>query len=144
MAVEQGQYRDVPTWMWYAPFEDGRRAGLTDYAAALYADLMWWGMHWGFPAAPITSGRRSSSRQREIRHRYDYLVSRGLRPREFGIYGRPAERSSHTIGEGFDLQRVSWMWIYGALAPYIGLRWGGTFTDPDEIHFDTGAHLTHV
>lgn len=55
---------------------------------------------------------------------------------------RPALNSAHTRGEAFDVSAPGdVLAMMGAWAPYLGLRWGGTFTDPDPVHFDTGAHL---
>lgn len=113
--------------------KEARRAGLTRAAAEAYATLMWWGEHYGYRAAPIVSGRRSWWQQRRLRAAWD----RGDRA---GLAVRPAARSAHTQGTAFDVQRVPHLWVYGELARYLpGVRWGGTFSEPDPIHFDLGA-----
>ena len=58
--------------------------------------------------------------------------------------------SYHNYGAAFDIQVVAWpssMTQYGALkmlgayAPNIGLRWGGTFPNPDTPHFELAITL---
>lgn len=79
----------------------------------------------------VTSGRRSSSRQAE-------LIRAGY---------TTATRSRHLTGDAFDVglrgykwrDVPEWVWdIVGEYGESLGLRWGGRFTTPDPIHFDTG------
>jgi hypothetical protein len=106
---------------------------LTSSAAWVYAALMWWGEHYGYRAAEISSGRRSAREQRR-------LVSRWDAGDRAGIAVRPAANSAHTRGEAFDLVRVPHVGIYGELSRYLqGVRWGGNFADADPLHFDLGA-----
>lgn len=62
----------------------------------------------------------------------------------------PFGSSYHNYGAAFDIKVVAWpsaMTQYGALkmlgayAPNIGLRWGGTFTNPDTPHFELAITL---
>lgn len=62
----------------------------------------------------------------------------------------PFGSSYHNYGAAFDVKVVAWpssMTQYGALkmlgayAPSIGLRWGGTFTNPDSPHFELAITL---
>lgn len=113
---------------WY---NDGLEAGLTEGAAYAYALLMFWGAWYGYQPLAIVSGRRSVVKQTVMRIRY------ALGERE-GFAAKPAASSSHTRGEGFDLTRSADLPIFGQIAPHVGLRWGGNFSDPDPVHFDTG------
>lgn len=94
----------------------------------------WWGEHYGIPAPRITSGARSNARNRQLQQRWD----RGDRA---GLSVRPADDTAHSTGDGFDLGGAPpyTLQVYGYWAPYVGLRWGGTFRDPDKIHFDRRA-----
>lgn len=115
---------------WYA-----KGKGLTNDAATLYATLMWWGLHYGYEPADIHSGRRSAARQRQMQRDWDA----GKRA---GLVVRPADDSPHVRGEGFDLERVSHLPVYGSWANAAGGRWGGNFTGVhagDDVHFDTGG-----
>ena len=114
--------------------QHGLAHGLTDDAAFAYAVLMWWGADYNYPPTPIVSGRRDPHRQRSLRERW-------LRGDRAGLVAEPALRSSHTEGTGFDLQRVPHLWVYGALAPHVPMRWGGNFRRPDPVHFDLGTHV---
>lgn len=62
----------------------------------------------------------------------------------------PFGKSYHNYGAAFDViitARPSTMSVYkaqqilGAYAPRIGLRWGGTFSDPDTPHFELAIAL---
>lgn len=101
-------------------------------AAEAYATLAWWGEHYGIPAAQIVSGKRSAREQRALQQAWDRGDRRGLAV-------RPASSSAHTRGEAWDLPRGQHLAYYAAWAPYLGVRWGGNFSDPDPIHFDLGA-----
>ena len=105
--------------------------GLRETAARGYATLAYWSEHFGHSAAPITSGRRTQAQQANLIS----LARRGTP----GIY-TPAQNSKHLTGNAFDISAsyplLSW---WGAWAPYVGLRWGGTFSKPDPVHFDTGG-----
>lgn len=116
--------------MWYKNAAYALTKGLTMQAARAYATLTWWGEHYGIRSPEITSGRRPAAYQAELRARWD----RGDRA---GLVVRPALTSKHTEGRAFDLaaDRAT-LQTLGGLAPYAGLRWGGTFTDPDPVHFD--------
>lgn len=93
---------------------------------------MFWGEQLGYPAAGITSGKRSAARQRALIAAWD----RGDRA---GLAVRPAANSAHVEGRAFDLAKVRHLDIYGQLAQYLpGVRWGGTFSTYDPIHFDLG------
>lgn len=119
--------------MWQENYIKGRASGLTDKAAQAYATLTWWGEHYGIRTPPITSGKRDAKRQAELRARWDRGDRRGL-------VVRPAANSHHTRGEAFDLTGGPHLATLGELAPYAGLRWGGTFRDTDPVHFDLGSN----
>lgn len=106
-----------------------REWGLSWKAANAYATLGWWGMFYGLQPPAIISGKRSRRKQRQMQRAWD----RGDRQ---GLAVRPADSSTHTTGDGWDVERVSHIHVYGAWAPYAGARWGGTFRTPDPIHFD--------
>lgn len=94
---------------------------------------MLWGEQLGYPAASIVSGKRSARQQRQLRARWDA----GDRT---GLVARPAANSAHTRGDAFDLAKVRHLTIYGQLAQYLpGVRWGGTFSEYDPVHFDVGV-----
>lgn len=113
----------------YELFGAGRRAGLTDAAAYAYASLSWWGEHYGIEAPRIVSGRRSAARQRE-------LLARWNRGDRAGLVAKPARSSRHTQGRAWDVRDNGALYVYGAWAPHVGARWGGTFSDYDPVHFD--------
>lgn len=114
---------------WHSLFRIAKSEGLTDNAAYVYATLAWWGEHYNIPAGEIVSGKRSALKQRYLRWRWD----RGDRS---GLAARPAIESKHTEGRAFDLARGRHLEVYGAWAPLLGARWGGTFTEADPVHFD--------
>ena len=106
--------------------------GLSDDAAWAYAVLGWWSEHF-VPVAPkILSGRRSPFHNRQLQERWD----RGDRA---GLTARPADNSNHLRGEAWDIESGRALDIMAQLAPYVGVRWGGTFGKPDRNHFDLGA-----
>lgn len=122
-----------PTERQYSELRDYARGfGLSWAAASAYATLSWWGLHYGYPPPAIVSGKRSRRQQKALQKKWD----RGERA---GLAVRPADRSTHTTGAGWDVERVSHLWVYGAWAPYVGARWGGNFRTPDPIHFDVGG-----
>jgi hypothetical protein len=106
----------------------GIQAGLTPDTARKYATLTWWGEHLGIRTPAIVSGRRSYAHQMAMRARWD----RGDRA---GLVARPAKDSLHVKGEAFDLQNTGALHILGRIAEKAGLLWGGTFRDPDPVHF---------
>jgi hypothetical protein len=119
-----------PASLWYKNGAYALAKGLTYETAKAYATLTWWGEHYGVRSPDITSGRRSAAYQAELRARWDRGDRRGL-------VARPALTSAHTEGRAFDLAASSRdLQILGSLAPYAGLRWGGTFSEPDPVHFD--------
>lgn len=60
----------------------------------------------------------------------------------------PYGQSYHDYGAAFDVTAQGPMadpqGALGALAPSCGLRWGGTFTNPDEPHFELALSLPAV
>lgn len=115
-----------------------RAWGLDDETARAYATLaIWEFMTTGRGALRIISGYRSEERQAQLRRRWDD----GIRD---GLATRPALSSAHSRGHAFDVEpdpSGETVWRWGAWASYLGLRWGGTFTDPDPNHFDSEANL---
>lgn len=109
-----------------------RSQGLNDAAAEAYATLAWWTEHYGVAAPPITSGLRSAAYQAQLRARWDA----GDRS---GLVTRPALYSNHTRGEAFDIPRGPALDFFAHFAPYLGVRWGGKFSQPDPVHFDLGT-----
>lgn len=109
-----------------------RTWGLTRRAAKAYATLGTWAWQGGYPIAEIVSGVRDASWQRAARARWDRGDRRGL-------VARPALDSNHVRGEAWDVKRGRGLDIMARYAPYAGVRWGGTFADRDEVHFDLGA-----
>lgn len=105
--------------------------GLSDEAAWRYAVLGWWTEHFGVPAPRIISGYRSPAYQRQLQERWD----RGDRT---GLASRPADNSQHSTRNAWDTEQTLGLAYMSALAPYLGVRWGGTFQDPDRNHFDLG------
>lgn len=106
--------------------------GLIHEAAYAYATLGWWGEHYGLRTPAIHSGYRSPQHQRSLQARWD----RGDRA---GLVVRPADSSPHTRRVGWDVERCEHLWIYGAWAPYLRVRWGGNFQGQhkgDVVHFD--------
>lgn len=107
-------------------YDRGLSKGLVSDAAWGYAALAWWGEHYGIGAPPITSGGRSSADQRRLwnnRHKNPYPVA------------RPGT-SKHEGGRAFDLPSAARHDYYGYWAPLVGLKWGGTFSKPDKIHYE--------
>jgi hypothetical protein len=91
-------------------------------------------LHFGVAPSRIVSAYRSREYQKELQKRWDA----GNRA---GLVVRPADKSTHTERVGFDLDGdAQKLQFYGWLASYLpGVRWGGTFTTPDRVHFDLGA-----
>lgn len=106
-------------------------SGLTQDAAWRAAVLAWWGEHYGYRAPRIISGYRSPARTRQLQAQWDRGDRRGL-------VVRPASNSIHHSREAWDWERVPHLWVYGAWAPQLGVRWGGNFSNPDPVHFDLG------
>jgi LAS superfamily LD-carboxypeptidase LdcB len=49
----------------------------------------------------------------------------------------PPGHSRHETGTAFDIgSSARGLAVAGAIAPYLGLRWGGTFTKRDPVHFE--------
>lgn len=123
-APSEARWRDLVKY--------ARKTGLSRDAAEAYATLSWWGEHYGLRSPAIVSGKRSASRQRELQRAWDRGDRRGL-------VVRPADDSTHTDGTGWDVERVPHLAAYGQLAAYYpGVRWGGHFRTPDQVHFDIG------
>ena len=118
-----------PKTLWFKNYLHAQRKGLTHRAARAYADLTYWGEHYGVRSPEIVSGARSAERQRELQRRWDSGDRRGMR-------GRPADNSKHVRGEAFDLRDTGQLHILGELAPYAGLQWSGTFRTPYPTHFE--------
>ena len=102
--------------------------GLIDEVAVRKAYLDAILAHNGYPTGRINSGRRTVGQQRELQ------VRRAAG--EPGI-GPVACRSWHTLGRAFDAtypaqSRV----IAGLIWEWLGGRWGGRFSDPEDWHFD--------
>lgn len=106
--------------------------GLEPLTAWLYVLLAWNYERLAGESAPrITSGRRSRAHQLSLRQRWDAGDRRGL-------VVRPALSSQHTEGRAFDIERKRRaIAAFASWAPGVGLRWGGNFSDPDPVHFDT-------
>lgn len=122
--------RPPPQTLWWSNYARGLAHGLTNATARAYATLTWWGEHHGITTPSISSGARTAVAQRAMRERWDRGDRRGL-------VARPAERSKHVEGKAFDLAAsAADLQTLGRLAPYAGLRWGGTFQDYDPVHFD--------
>ena len=120
-------------------YRDGAAAGLSAGAAFGYAALAWWLEHYGIQAPRITSGHRDPDRQVMLRRAWDSWEASGRKgPAPYGMVSRPATDSAHTTGDAFDVSAPpEVLRAMGAWAPLVGLRWGGTFRDPDPVHFDT-------
>lgn len=94
---------------------------LFDYLKAVLAQL-------GYPVY-LTSGLRSTSKQAILYKQF--LAGRSKYP------VAPPGTSKHEIGLAFDMGgSVEALQVAGALAPFFGLRWGGTFSTPDPVHFE--------
>lgn len=117
---------------WYQLIEHALSKGLHLDAAKAYATLGWWGEHYGLRTPNIHSGHRSAEHQKKIQRDWDA-------GRRAGLVVRPADSSPHTRRIGWDVERVPHLWIYGAWAPHLGVRWGGDFQGKhkgDVVHFD--------
>lgn len=119
-----------PVSLWWENYDRAIGAGLNERTAERFAYLTWWGEHYGVKTPAIVSGSRSGFKQKVMRVKWD-LGMRG------GMVARPAEDSAHETGDAFDLQNTGALHMFGKLAPYAGLRWGGNFADPDPNHFDS-------
>jgi len=80
-------------------------------------------------ATRITSTYRSFSEQRAL-----YAAWKAGRSR----YPAAAPGTSkHELGLAFDLAGSNEaLAVAGYVAPHLGLRWGGTFSTPDVVHFE--------
>lgn len=103
---------------------------------AMAQDLSTWSLMQGWELE-FTSGFRDPTYQLQLRARWDAGDRQGLRV-------RPARSSAHSRGEAVDgviledpagkkLARL------GQYAQLRGYTWGGTFSDPDPIHFAIGG-----
>lgn len=121
---------------WEQVIAYARWFGLSFRALRLYLTLSYYG--WtlaGVQPQPITSGRRTAERQRQLLTRWE--------AGDPGIAVKPAARSRHLTGDAFDLGSSSAevLAFYGAILYRLGIlgaRWGGNFRTPDRIHFDVG------
>lgn len=83
----------------------------------------------GEGAPPITSGFRSPAKQRELLRRFE--------AGDPGIVVRPARTSWHMEGRAIDVSRGHPMFdTFRAVWEDSGGRWGGRFSNPDDVHFD--------
>jgi len=84
----------------------------------------------------VTSGFRSQARQRELRDLWDAGMREGLRSRpsltSLHTITRFGSPNSNAIDMNFQNEERA-----GFLAPFFGLKWGGNFKNPDNIHFFT-------
>lgn len=93
----------------------------------------------GFPIR-VSSGYRSTAEQQRLWE--EYLA--GKRP---GPVAKPGT-STHERGRAIDVVWVStgrqepfegaWERLGSFAEQYLGLRWGGRWHPPDEVHFDLG------
>lgn len=103
---------------------------------AMAQDLSTWSLMQGWELE-FTSGYRSPVYQLELRARWDAGDRQGLRV-------RPAASSAHSRGEAVDgviLNDPSGRKLaqLGQYAQLRGYTWGGTFSDPDPVHFAIGG-----
>lgn len=102
--------------------------GLTD---ATYARLRYMQRYLASSGYRLTvrSGRRDSVEQGSLYFRY--ITG------QTDVPAAPPGQSAHERGEAFDVRASSGgLHLAAGLAPYIGLRWGGTFSRPDPNHFE--------
>lgn len=77
----------------------------------------------------VTSGRRTHEQQAALYRDWQAGTRR--------LPAAPPGRSAHEYGLAFDLGGAPrTLRIAGALAPYLGLTWGGRFHTPDVVHFE--------
>lgn len=82
----------------------------------------------GFPIW-ITSARRSPRQQAKLYA--EWLAGRRKLP------AQPPGKSLHEVGRAFDIGSVGeGLNIAGQIAPFLDLRWGGRFQNPDPVHFE--------
>lgn len=124
-----------PDSLFLERYDYAKGFGLSDRAAELYATLMYWGAFYDLEPARIVSGYRSPARQQQLLREWQQQGRNG--PNR--LVTKPAVNSAHSSREAFDLERVPHLWAYGFFAPYASGRWGGNFTNPDPVHFDTRA-----
>lgn len=106
---------------------EGIRAGLTPTTALGLAMLTSWLDYAGIEYE-LTSTFRSQAEQDAL------YANRAANP-------YPVARvSKHSQGKAFDLWvHPQWDHLLAFWAPYCNLRWGGTFTRPDRVHFEEAA-----
>lgn len=108
--------------------------GLVPDVAARALYLAWYAKQLMGVQIQIESAYRSPEYQRELQRKWDAGIRAGLK-------SRPADSSLHSQGRAFDVSIVgpapanAWANL-GSLGEAFGLRWGGTFSDPDPVHFD--------
>ncbi len=81
----------------------------------------------------ITSGTRTKAKQADLLAQW-----KAGRP---GVF-KPATNSAHLQGLAFDATYADGSYPdapVGQIAGLLGLRWGGSFSTPDPVHFDTGS-----
>jgi uncharacterized protein YcbK (DUF882 family) len=103
---------------------------------AMAQGLATWALARGWEVE-VTSGFRSPAYQASLRARWNAGDRRGL-------VVRPAVSSAHSRGEAVDLVvlddpgRIKLARL-GQAAQLAGYTWGGTFSDPDPVHFAIGG-----
>lgn len=104
--------------------EQGLGQGLTYNVALGLAMLTSW-LDWVGIEYELTSTYRSQAEQDAL------YANRAANP-------YPVARvSKHTQGLAFDLWvHPQWDALLAFWAPYCRLRWGGTFSTPDRVHFE--------
>lgn len=83
----------------------------------------------GTGAPAITSGYRSPQKQRELLKRWE--------AGDPGVVAKPARTSWHMEGRAIDVDTSHPNFdAFRQMWEDSGGRWGGRFSDPDEVHFD--------
>jgi hypothetical protein len=130
-----GPNNPPPASEFWRHIDHARAAGLIAEAQQAYAAMMWWGQHYGFQPARITSGKRDDARQRALLAEWNQHGRNG--PNRLVV--RPAYPSHHTAGRAWDVERVPHLWVYDHFAQFLGVRAGSKFSAPDPIHYDLGS-----
>lgn len=105
-------------------YEKGLTYGLVPSVAYGLAVLTSW-LDWAGIQYELTSTYRSQAEQDAL------YANRASNP-------YPVARvSKHSEGRAFDLWvHPQWDPVIAFWAPYCNLRWGGTFSRPDRVHFE--------
>jgi len=112
-------------------YSEGLELGLTANTAILRAVLALIGRRVGLPWPKATSG----SRTRSDTNRLITLYENG----DPSIIVRPVPGGQHEKGNAWDMGgSFALLEVYGLIWSRIfGLTWGGLFSTPDPVHFDS-------